>query len=137
MGEIGRARVAGDLSWDRSRLALLAAYEAAMAAGGRTVTPEKVPESVTGGLSDPTAGVGGPSVTATHPGQRAIDNEDGQVAAGVERADGPPADERSEGSEAESPLPVRTTQRGELPVATPDSNPSLKVGSNGASRPDQ
>lgn len=29
MGEIGRARVAGPLSWERSRLALLAAYEAA------------------------------------------------------------------------------------------------------------
>jgi glycosyltransferase involved in cell wall biosynthesis len=30
MGELGRARVSGPLSWDHSRTALLAAYEAAI-----------------------------------------------------------------------------------------------------------
>jgi hypothetical protein len=30
MGEIGKARVSGPLSWDESRKALLAAYEAAV-----------------------------------------------------------------------------------------------------------
>ena len=46
MGEIGVARVSGPLSWDHSRAALLAAYEAALNCGrGQTSRPPSVPPS--------------------------------------------------------------------------------------------
>ena len=137
MGEIGCARVAGELSWDRSRLALLAAYEAAMAAGGRTVASPTAPQSVIGGLGDPTADVGGPPVATAHPGQRSVDDQDGEVATGVQQADGPATDQGREGAETESVLRTITTQGGELPVATPDPHSSVKVGTDGASRTDE
>jgi hypothetical protein len=81
MGEIGRARVAGELSWDRSRIALIAAYEAAIA------TPD--PSSVASRRRDATAGVTGPDrlLPAVHTRQDSVDDEDHQVAAGVQRSD--------------------------------------------------
>jgi glycosyltransferase involved in cell wall biosynthesis len=63
MGEIGRRRVAGPLSWDHSRASLLAAY----AAASRVASP---------------AGTPTPSTS-----QQAIDGQHGQVAAGVHQAD--------------------------------------------------
>jgi glycosyltransferase involved in cell wall biosynthesis len=93
MGEIGRARVAGELSWDRSKLALLAAYDAAMASGKGAVGTPVHGESVRKGLGDAAAVVPGPPVAAAYPGQRPVDYEDAQVTAGVERANGTAADQ--------------------------------------------
>jgi glycosyltransferase involved in cell wall biosynthesis len=136
MGEFGRARVAGELSWDRSRLALLAAYEAAMTAGERAVAaPAR--ESLADGLGNAAAGVGRPTIAAAYPGQRSVDDEDTQVATGVQRADDTATDQRREGGEAESTLRIGTAPRSELPVATPDAHPPIEVGGESASRPDQ
>lgn len=77
MGEIGRERVAGPLSWERSRVSLLAAYEAALAKG-----PSALPRPRA------TADVRTPSGTPTaSPRHQAVDGENGQVAAGVQQSD--------------------------------------------------
>jgi glycosyltransferase involved in cell wall biosynthesis len=57
MGEIGKARVSGPLSWEHSRTALLAAYAAAIATPGRAVL--SIP-----GQRDPASDVAAPRVGA-------------------------------------------------------------------------
>jgi glycosyltransferase involved in cell wall biosynthesis len=80
MGDIGRERVAGPLSWERSRLALLAAYDAAMVKGGSALPRPRATADIRTPGGTPT----------TNPGQQAVDGQNGQVAAGVQQAD-PPA----------------------------------------------
>jgi glycosyltransferase involved in cell wall biosynthesis len=72
MGEVGRARVSGPLSWEQSRRHLLAAYAAATGS---------IPRQ-----RDAGAGVASPGVTPVlpQPRQRPVDHQHGQVAAGVE-----------------------------------------------------
>jgi glycosyltransferase involved in cell wall biosynthesis len=77
MGEIGRERVAGPLSWERSRLALLAAYEAAIA---RDVSALPRPRSSATGVAAPAG------AAATNPRQPAVDDEKGHVTPGVDQA---------------------------------------------------
>ncbi|HEY6595001.1 MAG TPA: glycosyltransferase family 4 protein [Asanoa sp.] len=113
MGEIGRARVAGPLSWDRSRAALVAAYDAAL--GIRA----------SGSAAGVTAPIG--RVAAAQPGERAIDTEDSEVAAGIQRAHLAPRHQRAEAAEPQAALGAGATQGGQLPVAAPDSHPPRQV----------
>jgi len=129
MGEIGRARVAGELSWDHSRIALLAAYEAAVAGGERSVGARH---------RHAAARVAGPgAVTPTaQPDHRPVDDQDSEIAAGVDHAHPPLGHQRSEGSEAEPALGSGAAELGELSVATPHPHPPAEVGGDSASRPD-
>ena len=88
MGEIGRERVGGPLSWEHSARSLVAAYTAAV--GGASVPRQR----------DASAGVARPDVAASvpQPRQRPVENQHGQVAAGVDDADPSVADQPAEGS---------------------------------------
>jgi glycosyltransferase involved in cell wall biosynthesis len=77
MGDIGRERVAGPLSWERSRMALLAAYDAALA---KNVSALPRPRA-TGDVGTP------PGTPTTGPRHQAVDDENDQVAGGVQRPD--------------------------------------------------
>ncbi len=123
MGEIGRVRVGGALSWEHSRAALLAAYEAAVA-----------PRSA----RDPRAGVAAPggAPAPAQPGQRPVEGQHGQVTGPVERADGAGPHQRDERAEAEPALGHGATQLGELPVAAPHAYPPVEMGPDGPGRPD-
>jgi glycosyltransferase involved in cell wall biosynthesis len=125
MGEIGLARVTDGLSWERSRRALVAAYDAAI--GHR---------SIAGRLDDTAAVVRAPAAlaTATEPTQGAIGDEHGQVAAGVDRSDGPPADAGHQQTEADPALWDTVVPSGELPVSAPHPHPTTQVGANGPGR---
>jgi glycosyltransferase involved in cell wall biosynthesis len=130
MGKIGQARVAGPLSWDQSRAALVAAYEAAMAtrpAGSVVPRPRRS-----------TADVAAPVRTApaTQPRQRPVEGEHGQVTAPVQRAHPAPGDERQEGTQLQPALGGGSTEFGELPVAAPDPNPPVQVRRDGPGRVD-
>lgn len=116
MGEIGRARVSGPLSWERSREALLAAYEKALPSALR------------------------PPGRAVIPAQRrepAIERLDNQVTAGVERADPAAAEQPGQVAQAQPALRRAAPQLGELPVAPAHTDPPLQVGGDAAGRPDQ
>ncbi|MBO0867806.1 MAG: glycosyltransferase family 4 protein [Micromonosporaceae bacterium] len=118
MGEIGKARVAGALSWAHSRVALVAAYDAALR--GR-----------------PGAGVAAPrGVVPAQPGQRPIDQQDGQIAGGVDRADPPPGHLGDQSPQPQPALGGTATELGELPVAAAHPDPAVQVGPDGSRRPD-
>jgi glycosyltransferase involved in cell wall biosynthesis len=75
MGEIGRERVAGPLSWERSRTALLAAYEAAVSKGGSSLPRPRA-----------TTNVAAPAGTAAADlREHAIDDENGHIAARIQQ----------------------------------------------------
>lgn len=80
MGRIGQERVSGPLSWDNSRAALVAAYEAARSVPASSVLPRQRKAA---------AGVAAPPVVPAprKPEQHPVEQQDGQIAAGVERAD--------------------------------------------------
>jgi glycosyltransferase involved in cell wall biosynthesis len=88
MGEIGRERVFGPLSWEHSARSLVAAYAAAV--GGASVPRQR----------DAGAGVARPDVTAAvpQPRQSPVEDKHGQVAAGVDDADAAVADQPAEGA---------------------------------------
>jgi glycosyltransferase involved in cell wall biosynthesis len=128
MGEIGLARVTDELSWDRSRRALVAAYEAAI---GR--------RSIADALPDPAADVRTPYAvaTATDPTQRTIGREYGQVAAGVDRSDETPANVARQHAEAKTSLGSAAVPSGELPIAAPYPHTTTQMGANGPGRTNQ
>jgi glycosyltransferase involved in cell wall biosynthesis len=83
MGHIGRERVAGPLSWERSRIALLAAYEAAVSKGGS-------------GLPRPraTTNIAAPASTAAaDPREHAVEDENGHIAARIQQTHVAPDDQ--------------------------------------------
>jgi glycosyltransferase involved in cell wall biosynthesis len=80
MGDIGRGRVAGPLSWERSRVSLLAAYEAALAKGASALPRPRATTDIRTPGGTPTA----------NSRQQAVDGENGQVAAGVQQSNLPP-----------------------------------------------
>jgi glycosyltransferase involved in cell wall biosynthesis len=125
MGEIGLARVTGELSWDRSRRTLVAAYDAATGRG-----------SLAGSIGDATAGIGAPDTVpvAAHPAPRAVQHQNGQVAAGIERTDLPPAHRRDEGGQAEPAFGSTTAPTVELPIPAPYSYPPPQVSTDRPSR---
>ncbi len=117
MGELGRARVAGPLSWEHSRAALVAAYTAAIG------TVPSVPRP-----RDPAAGVAAPGgLAAAHPGQGPVEAEDGQVAGAVQRAHPAGGDQVDQGAQLQPALGGRPAEFGELPVATADPHPPVQV----------
>ncbi len=122
MGELGRARVAGPLSWEHSRVALLAAYAAARA-GGRSVPG---PGEATAGIAPPRG-----ATPAAQPRQRLVEGEDGQVTAPVQRAHPPAGHQPDEGAQREPALGQHPAQLGELPVAAPHADPPVQVGRDG------
>lgn len=121
MGEIGLARVTDDLSWERSRRALVAAYEAAV--GHR---------SIAGRIDHTAAGVRAPAAIATtaEPAQGAVGHEHGQVTAGVDRPDRASADVHHERTEAEPTRGDAVVPSGELPVSAPHPHPTTQVGAD-------
>lgn len=130
MGEIGRDRVAGPLSWERSKEALLAAYEAACAKGTSAVPRPR--GSAAAAVGSP-AGGAAPSQN----GQASVEEPDTHVTGGVERAHRAPAQQRDESPHAERALRGRTSQAGQLPVAGPDAYPPVQIGRDRAGRADQ
>jgi glycosyltransferase involved in cell wall biosynthesis len=125
MGEIGQARVSGDLSWENSKRALLAAYA--------TASPS-IPRQRRAGSAVTAPGV--PAV-ATQPGQPSIEGQDGQVAAAVQRADLPAAHQPGQVAQAQPALRRGASPLGELPVAPADADPPPQVGGDAAGGPDQ
>ncbi|HKS99169.1 MAG TPA: glycosyltransferase family 4 protein [Rugosimonospora sp.] len=89
MGEIGRERVGGPLSWENSRAALLAAYARARVGAAGSVIPRQ---------RKPAAGVAAPAapLVPPQPRQSAVGEQDAEIAAGVERADRPGRHQRDE-----------------------------------------
>ena len=163
MGELGLARVSGPLSWAHSRAALVEAYEAAMArpagrAAGRSagqVAGKRVagwpfrqrPASDGAGQpassvpaprsQQPAAGVAAPGeALPAQPGQPAVEHHDGEVTAGVERADVAAAHDGDEVGERERALGPGLAEGGELLVAPADPYPPVEVGPDGPGRPD-
>jgi glycosyltransferase involved in cell wall biosynthesis len=122
MGEIGRARVAGPLSWEHSRAALLAAYEAAVASAAH----------------GPAARVAAPpgAVAAPQSRQRPIEDEHGQVAARVQRTHRAARHQRDEGAEPQPTLGSGPAELGELPVAPPHPHSPAQVRRDGPGRAD-
>ena len=126
MGEIGRARVAGPLSWDQSKISLLAAYEAAVE--GLTVPrPRWHP---TADIETPRR----PAAPAAQDRPAPVEEQDGQVAAGIQRAYFASRNQREQGSGTESALDGGSAQLGELPVTGPDTNPSAQIRGDGPGR---
>jgi glycosyltransferase involved in cell wall biosynthesis len=128
MGEIGRARVSGPLSWDHSRTALLAAYEAAR--GRSTVVPR--PRDAAADIAAP-----GGVATGAQPRQHPVEHEDGEVRAPVQRAHPAAGHQRDEGTQLQPALGSGAAERGELPVAAPHAYPPVQVGPDGAGGADQ
>ncbi|NUT37049.1 MAG: glycosyltransferase family 4 protein [Hamadaea sp.] len=128
MGEIGRARVAGPLSWDRSREALVAAYEAAYYKGASGVPRPRT--DTTALVRAPERGPGAP---AAQQRPAAVQDEDGQVAADIQRAYLTARDERNEGARTQPTLGGGAAEGGELPVADPHPHTPSKIGGNRAS----
>jgi glycosyltransferase involved in cell wall biosynthesis len=143
MGEIGRARVSGPLSWDHSRTALLAAYEAASADALPTAEAPgqrfRRRSAVVPRPRDAAAGVAAPGgvATAAHPRQHPVEHEDGEVRAPVQRAHPAPPHQRDEGTQRQPALGAGAAERGELPVAAPHAYPPVQVGPDGAGGADQ
>ena len=88
MGEIGKERVSGPLSWEHSVKSLLAAYAAAV--GAPSVPRQR----------DAGAGIARPDVAASvpQPRQSPVEDQHGQVTAGVDDAHPASADEPAEGA---------------------------------------
>jgi glycosyltransferase involved in cell wall biosynthesis len=133
MGELGRARVSGPLSWERSKVALLAAYERAVG----TVPSAPRPRQAAAGVTAPVGAAPAGTAPAAQPRERPVQDEDGKVAAAVQRTDPAPTDQRDERAQLQPALGGGPAQLGELPVAAPDPDPAVQVGPDGTGRPDE
>ena len=150
MGEIGRARVSGPLSWEVSKAALLAAYATAIGAEPSIPGPRApghdvdVPAESPGAASvprqyDAAARVAAPGVrtVAAQPRQRPIEDQNGQVAAPVQRADPTGAHQPREVAQPQPSFGGATAELGELPVAAADPYPPVQMGGDGPGRSHQ
>ncbi|SCL34151.1 Glycosyltransferase involved in cell wall bisynthesis [Micromonospora rhizosphaerae] len=127
MGGLGRARVSGPLSWEHSRAALLAAYEAA-----RAINPSMSrTRGAAAGVAAPAAPVGD-----RQPRQRPVEGQDSQVTGPVQRAHRAAGYQAGEGAQLQAAPGQVAAQAGELPVAPPHAHPALEVGPDGAGRAD-
>jgi glycosyltransferase involved in cell wall biosynthesis len=124
MGELGRERVAGPLSWERSKAVLLAAYQAAVPSIPR-------PREAAGGVAAPAG-----DAAAPQPGQRPVERQDGQVAPPVQRTDPAPLHQLDEGTQLQPALGGGPAELGELPVAAADPHPPVQVSRDGPGRAD-
>jgi glycosyltransferase involved in cell wall biosynthesis len=131
MGEIGRQRVSGALSWEHSRAALLRAYRAA---GARPGPAPSIPRQRGTATRVGTPGV---APAPAQPRQRPVEHQNGQVASAVERAHPATAHHRGEVAQAEPARRGGTAQLGQLPVAAPDPHPPVQIGGDGPGRSDQ
>jgi glycosyltransferase involved in cell wall biosynthesis len=136
MGEIGRARVADPLSWDRSRAALLAAYDAAVGPAG-TGSDGRGP-AVRSRRRRAAARVAAPPgpITGPEPRQHPIEGEHRQVAAGVHRANRSARHQRDQGPQPQPALGRRPAELGELPITAPHPDPPVEVRRDGPGRAD-
>jgi hypothetical protein len=134
MGEIGKARVSGPLSWERSRAALLAAYAAASGAAGTAAAPAvpSIPRQRNAAADVAAPGVAAP---APQPRQRPVESQDREVTAGVQRADPAGAHQPGQGAQGQAALGGGPAERGELPVAAADPHPAVQIGGDGPGRP--
>ena len=132
MGEVGLARVGGPLSWEHSRAALVNAYAAALA-GRSGAGRSGAGRSGAGRAGQPAAGVASPDggAAAAQPGQSPVEEQDRQVAAAVERAHSPAADQAGEGVQLQPALRQGHAELRELPVSPPHAYPTVQVGGDG------
>ncbi len=132
MGAIGRARVSGPLSWEHSRTALLAAYAAAVGGHPAGAAPS-IPRQRRAG-----AEVAAPHVAPVlpQPRQRPVEDQHGEVATAVERADPVTAHQTAEVAQRETALRGGPAEGGELPVAPANPHPAVQIGGDGPGRPD-
>jgi glycosyltransferase involved in cell wall biosynthesis len=128
MGRIGQARVSGPLSWEHSKAALLAAYDAAT---GRVAAPS-IPRQrgAAGGVAAPALGA------AAQPGQRPVEAEHGQVAGAVQRTHPAIPHQRRQVAEGQPVLHRDAVEGGKLPVAAADSHAATKIGADRPGRTD-
>jgi glycosyltransferase involved in cell wall biosynthesis len=129
MGRIGQARVSGPLSWEHSKAALLAAYDAATGATPAPSIPRQ--RSAAGGVASPA--VGGRAVP---PGQRPVEHENGQVAGAVQHTHPAIPHQRRQVTEREPALGSDAAEGGELPVAASDPHAATEVGADRPGRAD-
>ncbi|WP_432986470.1 glycosyltransferase family 4 protein [Dactylosporangium sp. CA-233914] len=128
MGELGQARVSGPLSWENSKIALLAAYEAAYAkkAGGPSIPAQR---------SGAGAGVAAPGVVIpAQPAHGAVQDQHAQVRGGVHGAYGAAPDQAHQGAQAQGAFPGSALEGGQLPVAPPHPDPAVEVRGDGPGR---
>ena len=133
MGDIGRARVSGPLSWERSRTALLAAYDAAV---GTVATGTRVPSiprqrRATADVTPP-----GVPVRPPQPRQRPVEREDGQITTSVDRAHPAAPHQPGEVAQRQPALGRGPAEGGELPIAAPDPHSAIQIGGDGPGGPD-
>jgi glycosyltransferase involved in cell wall biosynthesis len=130
MGRIGQARVGGPLSWEHSKTALLAAYDAAT---GAAPTPPSIPRQrgAADGVASPAVGAAG-----AQPGQRPVEHKNGQVAGGVQHTHAVIPHQRRQVTGGEPALGSKAAQGLELPVAAADAHAATEVGADRAGRAD-
>jgi glycosyltransferase involved in cell wall biosynthesis len=137
MGEIGQLRVSGPLSWDNSKTALVAAYEAAYAKGTGARRGPSIPAQRSGAG----AGVAAPRpVIPAQPAHGAVEDQDAQIRGGVHGADRAAADQAYQGAQGGRGLAGAGAggfERGELPVAAADADPAVEVRGDGPGRAHQ
>jgi len=129
MGRIGQGRVSGPLSWEHSKAALLAAYDAAT---GRVPAPS-IPRqrSATGGVAPPALGT-----AAVQPGQRPVEPQHDQVTGAVQRTHPAIPHQRRQVTEGEPVLHRDAVEGGKLPVAAADSHAATEIGADRPGRTD-
>jgi hypothetical protein len=131
MGEIGRERVSGPLSWEVSKAALIAAYEKAVE-GKPPVSG--IPAQRRSGAG---AGVAAPAgLVAPQAAHGAVQDQHTQVRGGVDGAHGAPAHQPYQGTQAHPGFagPTGALDGGQLPVAPPDAHPPVEMGGDGPGR---
>ena len=133
MGEIGQARVAGSLSWEHSRRALLAAYSAALGAEPAGSSRPSIPRQRNAATRVAAPGV--PAATAD-PGERSVENQHRQVTPPVQRTDPAAAYQPGEVAQGQPALGGGAAEGGELPVAAADPHAPVQIGGDGPGRPD-
>ncbi|WP_344616156.1 glycosyltransferase family 4 protein [Dactylosporangium salmoneum] len=128
MGEIGRARVSGPLSWEVSKANLVAAYEKAVE-GLRL----RVPAQRGSG-----AGVAAPAgPVAAQPAHGLVQDHHAQVGGGVDGAHAAAAHQAYQAAQSQSGFPTGPLEGGQLPIPPAHPDPSVEVRRDGPGRFDQ
>ncbi|MGI5244867.1 glycosyltransferase family 4 protein [Dactylosporangium sp. CA-139066] len=131
MGELGRQRVSGPLSWEVSKAALVAAYEKAVEG--------KAPASGIPAQRRAGAGAGVAAPAGAVPAQSAhgaVQDQHAQVGGGVDGAHAAAAHQAGQGAQAHAGLAGRggAAEGGQLPVAPPHADPPVEMRGDGPGR---
>ena len=141
MGELGRQRVSGPLSWEVSKAALVAAYEKAVEgkapASGIPAQRRSVGVDADRGRG---AGAGVAAPAGAVPAQAAhgaVQDQHAQVGGGVGGAHGAPAHQAHQAAQPQAGFPAGPLEGGQLPVSAAHPDPSVEMRGDGAGRLDQ